>query len=318
MARVNLLDLNEGDRFEDIVLIQSRELRESKQGKPYIHLRVSDKSGSLVGFIWDAGEDLFETVRRSDFARVNARVKSWKDQLQMTIHSIEAVDGSSIDYADFLPKTPFDIDAMFETVREAVTGVSNPHLKTLAERFLGDSSLMEDFRTAPAAASLHHACVGGLLEHVASLVRLIEAVAPLYPQANPDLLIMAAFLHDLGKTRELGWGTSFHYTDAGRLLGHISIGFGMLEEKIREIPDFPEDLALELKHILLSHHSKLEFGSPVLPQTIEAVAFGYLDDLDAKMDQTSKALRDTNERWTTRIPSLDGRMLFQGFSESGT
>jgi 3'-5' exoribonuclease len=190
---------------------------------------------------------------------------------------------SEVDIADFVPATKFDVAEMWAELRGYVESFANPDLKRLVFAFLDDEAIGAAYREAPAAKMLHHAWIGGLLEHVVALVRVCKATAPFYPEVDPDLLVTGAILHDIGKVRELSWGTSFSYTLEGQIVGHISIAQGMLREKIATLPGFPEKLRILVEHMILSHHGKYEFGSPKLPMTPEALLLSALDDLEAKM-----------------------------------
>jgi 3'-5' exoribonuclease len=207
----------------------------------------------------------------------------------MALQRLRFAAESEVDPADYLPATHFDVDEMWAELRGYVERFTNVDLKRLVFAFLDDPAIGSAYRTAPAAKMLHHAWLGGLLEHVLTLVRVCLANAPFYPEVDPDLLVTGAILHDIGKVRELHWKTSFGYTLEGQLIGHISIAQGMLLEKVREIEPFPEKLRILVEHMILAHHGKYEFGSPKLPMTPEALLLNTLDDLEAKMQTMRNA-----------------------------
>jgi 3'-5' exoribonuclease len=202
---------------------------------------------------------------------------------QITVSKLRLAAASEVDTADFVPTTRFDIDEMWTELRGYVDAFQNADLRRLVFAFLDDEAIGAAYRAAPAAKVLHHAWIGGLLEHVVTLLRVCRATAPFYPEVDPDLLVTGAILHDIGKVRELSWGTTFSYTLEGQMIGHISIAQGMLREKIATLPGFPEKLRVLVEHMILSHHGKYEFGSPKLPMTPEAILLSALDDVEAKM-----------------------------------
>jgi 3'-5' exoribonuclease len=270
--------------------------RDTKGGKPYLALTLADKTGQFEARMWDDFADVVGTCSSGCYVKVQGQVSKYQGKFQITINKMRLAAASEIDTADFVPTTRHDIPTMAAELRGYVTEFENEHLKALVTVFLDDSQVGTAFLEAPAAKRLHHAWIGGLLEHVLDLVRVCRATAPFYPEVDPDLLVTGAILHDIGKVRELSWGSSFDYTLEGQLIGHISIAQGMLHEKIAmldtaaitvtqlgETPKlFPQRLRLLVEHMILSHHGKLEFGSPKLPMTPEAMLLSALDDLEAK------------------------------------
>jgi 3'-5' exoribonuclease len=227
------------------------------------------------------------------------------------LHKLRRMQETEIDYSDYLPKTTKDVGELWKTLSEYVAKFENPHLKALVESFMADPEIAEPYRNAPAAKTLHHAYIGGLLDHVVSLFRSCDLVSRNYPQVNRDLLMTGAFLHDIGKTQELTYNRAFGYTTRGQLLGHMVIELEMLQAKLAKLPGFPADLKTLLEHLIISHHGQYEFGSPKLPMFPEALMLHYLDDLDSKME----AMRIHFEReaelegpWTSYNASL-GRPL---------
>jgi 3'-5' exoribonuclease len=270
----------------------AKQARSTKNGAPYIALTLSDKTGQIEARIWDDVE--VQPFDSGEVVAVRGQVCRFNEKLQIKVEKIRRADERDVGRyspADFVPQTERNVDAMWQELEGWVAGFSDPHLKALMEGFLGDKEIAADLREAPAAKGLHHAWIGGLLEHILSLMGICDLAARHYPRVNRDLLLTGVLLHDIGKLRELRWGTSFDYTLEGQLLGHITIGIGMIEEKIAAIPDFPAAKRILVEHLVLSHHGKYEFGSPKLPMTAEAIVLHYLDDLDAKMQTVSGEFR---------------------------
>jgi 3'-5' exoribonuclease len=233
--------------------------------------------------MWEEFASAMATCGEGCFVKVQGQVSKYQGRYQITITKMRLAADSEIDATDFVPATKFDVGEMWAELRGYVDAFANPELKLLVFAFLDDEEIARAYRDAPAAKMLHHAWIGGLLEHVVALVRVCRATAPFYPEVDPDLLVTGAILHDIGKIRELSWGSSFSYTLEGQIVGHISIAQGMLREKIATLPGFPEKLRILVEHMILSHHGKYEFGSPKLPMTPEALLLSALDDLEAKM-----------------------------------
>jgi len=252
-------------------------------GGQYLALTLADKTGSFEARMWEDFADALSTCSSGCYVKVQGRIDKYQGRFQITLSKMRSASESEIDTADFQPTTQYDIAALSSELDTFVDGFTNPHLQALVRRFLDDPDLGPAFRSAPAAKMLHHAWIGGLLEHVVFLLRLAERIAPQYPEVDRDLLMAGAILHDFGKVRELAWKTSFSYTAEGQLLGHITIVIGMLRDKIRLLPEFPDRLRILVEHLILSHHGRFEFGSPKLPMTAEAIVFSAIDDLEAKM-----------------------------------
>ncbi len=259
----------------------NRQVRTKADGSTYLSMTLCDRTGQLEARMWEmegAGE-----FQSGDVIKLRGQVCRYQDRLQIKVDRVRRAESSDFDLADFVPKTTFDIDDLWSRLTAYVDNLQDAHLRSLLRLFLEDEAVAGRLREAPAAKSMHHAWVGGLLEHTVLLMDLCSITAIHYPEVHRDLLIAGAMLHDIGKLDELRWGTSFGYTTEGQLLGHISIGAGMVEEKIAQLPGFPPRLRTLLLHMILSHHGRLEFGSPKLPMTAEAMLLHYLDDLEAKM-----------------------------------
>jgi 3'-5' exoribonuclease len=260
--------------------VSAKQVRSKKDGAPYFVLTLGDCTGQIEAPMWEtegAGE-----FAAGDIIKLRGKVARYREKLQISVERIRKADPGQFDLGDFVPKTERNIDELWAELNRYVAAFTDPHLKALVRSFLDDPEIATAFREAPAAKSMHHAWIGGLLEHVVSLLGICELAAKHY-QVNRDLLLTGAILHDIGKLHELRWGTSFDYTVEGQLLGHITIGLGMIERKIAVLPDFPPALRILVEHVVLSHHGKYEYGSPKLPMIPEAMLLHFLDDMDAKM-----------------------------------
>jgi 3'-5' exoribonuclease len=263
--------------------VTAKQLRSRKDGGQYLALTLGDRTGQIECRMWDGFNEALGGFEQGDIVKVRGEVGRYNGRLQLTLDKLRAAEGEEIELSDYLPQTVFDVEELWMELNRTVESMTNIHLQSLLRAFLGDEEIAKAFREAPAAKNLHHAWLGGLLEHVISLVGLCDLAARHYPEIHRDLLVTGAILHDIGKLSELSWGTSFAYTMQGELLGHITLGVSMIERKLAALPDFPAPLRILVEHLVLSHHGKLEFGSPKLPMIPEAVLLNYLDDLDAKM-----------------------------------
>jgi 3'-5' exoribonuclease len=259
-------------------------VREKKTGGgQYLALTLGDKTGTMEARMWEDFAASVANCSEGCYVKVQGQISKYQGKFQITLTKLRAAAASEVDSADFIPTTKFDVAEMWSELRGYVDAFQNPDLRRLVFAFLDDETIGAAYREAPAAKVLHHAWIGGLLEHVLTLVRVCRAAAPFYPEVDLDLLVTGAILHDIGKVRELSWGTTFSYTLEGQMIGHISIAQGMLREKIATLPGFPEKLRVLVEHMILSHHGKYEFGSPKLPMTPEAILLSALDDVEAKM-----------------------------------
>jgi 3'-5' exoribonuclease len=266
-----------------------KQVRTGKDGGRYLALTLVDRTGQIDARMWDiddAGE--FEA---GDVVKVLGEVCRFNEKLQIKVKKVRRATAGEFELSDFVPQSERDIGEMWAELEGWVASFSDPDLKALLEAFLTDEEIARQLRQAPAAKGLHHAWIGGLLEHILSLMAMCELAVQRYPEVNRDLLLTGVALHDIGKLRELSWGTSFDYTLEGQLLGHITIGIGMIEQKIAGIPNFPAAKRLLVEHLVLSHHGEYEYGSPKLPMTAEAILLHYLDNLDAKMQTVRNELK---------------------------
>jgi 3'-5' exoribonuclease len=292
-------------------VVIGKQVKPKKTGEPYLALTLGDRCGQIEAKMWDNVEDAIDVFEQEDVVKVKGLLNKYKNRFQITIHKLRKMQEPEIDFADYLPKTNKDIGELWRTLAAFVATFQNPHLKALVESFMADPEIAEAYRNAPAAKSLHHAYIGGLLDHVVSLFRSCDLLCRNYPQINRDLVLSGAFLHDIGKIHELAYNRTFSYTTRGQLLGHMIIELEMLQEKLAQFPDFPPELKTLVEHLIISHHGEYEFGSPKLPMFAEALMLHYLDDLDSKLE----SMRAHFEResgvegsWTGYNPSL-GRPL---------
>ena len=292
-------------------VVVSKQIKPKKTGEPYLALTLGDRSGQLEAKMWDNVEEVLNAFEQDDFLKVKGLVNKYKNRFQLTIHKLRKLGESEIEFSDYLPKTTRNIDELWQTLAEFVASFQNPHLKALVQAFMSDQEIAAAYRNAPAAKTLHHAYIGGLLDHVVSLFRACDLVCRNYPQVNRDLLLTGAFLHDIGKIHELAYNRSFSYTTRGQLLGHMIIELEMLQAKLALVPDFPLELKTLLEHLIISHHGEYEFGSPKLPMFPEALLLHYMDDLDSKMEAMRAQFEreaDLESPWTSYNASL-GRPL---------
>jgi 3'-5' exoribonuclease len=281
-----------------------------------LSLVFGDKTGQLEGRVWEPSDPrIAKDFERGDIVKARGSASRFDDRLQMKIDQLRVALPSEVDKTDLLPSTTYDIADLWRQLLSFVESFTNPDLKLLLTTMLADPAIAQAYREAPAAKQLHHAWLGGLLEHVISLCTLADRVAPHYPLLNRDLLMTGVILHDIGKVRELSWEIGFEYTVEGSLLGHIQIGTALAERTIDSLPNFPPRLKTLVLHMILSHHGKLEFGSPKLPMIPEALALSFLDDLDAKMQaiqvEFDKCLREGKgpDEMTGKVWALDQRQL---------
>lgn len=265
-------------------VVVSKQVKPKKTGEPYLALTLGDRSGHLEAKMWDNVEEAMDGFEQDDFIKIKGLINKYKNRFQITIHKLRRLGESEVEFADYLPKTTKDVGELWQTLAGFVATFQDPHLKALVEAFMADPEIAEAYRNAPAAKTLHHAFIGGLLEHVVSLFRSCDLLCRNYPQVNRDLLLTGAFLHDIGKIHELTYNRSFSYTTKGQLLGHMIIELEMLQAKVAQIAGFPEEFKILLEHLVISHHGHYEFGSPKLPMFPEALMLHYLDDLDSKME----------------------------------
>jgi 3'-5' exoribonuclease len=284
LGKIFVRDIRDRAPVDSIFLVKEKITAMAKNGKPYLTLRLMDRSGEVDAKVWDNVDLLSASFDKDDFIYIRSKASVYLGKMQLVISELRKVPEEEVLLADFLPETGRDMEEMTGELAGFIDSMTDIHLKGLLTAFFEDRSFMEAYRSAPAAKGMHHVYLGGLIEHSLAVAKLVDRIAPLYEGVNRDLLIAGALLHDVGKVREMAYVRSFDYTDEGKLLGHIMIGVEMVREKISAISGFPTETAMLLQHMLLSHHGQYEFGSPKLPMTLEATILNYLDDLDSKIN----------------------------------
>ncbi|MDR3629695.1 MAG: HD domain-containing protein [Desulfocapsaceae bacterium] len=298
MQKKSFIDqLKDGDRFDDLFLVKSARLAETKAGKPYLILTVADRSGEISGPVWDNAQAMAEKCQAGGFIRLSGQVQSYRDKLQLKVDTAERLEPEEVDPADFVAASTKNVAEMAEALQLIVRSVQNPFIKKLLGRFFNKGDLWVAFQSAPAAKGIHHAYVGGLLEHCLSMARLADFLAGHYSGVDRSLLLAGALLHDIGKLKELEAEMGLiEYTPEGRLKGHLVIGSEMVASEAAGIRDFPPETLIQIQHLILSHHGRQEFGSPAVPMTVEAFLLSQIDDMDAKMNLMEQLRRKITEQ----------------------
>ncbi|SNB44893.1 3'-5' exoribonuclease YhaM family protein [Geobacter sp. DSM 9736] len=302
MSKVFVSDIRDRSLVDSVFLVKEKITAMAKNGKPYLTLRLMDRTGEVEAKVWDNVDLLAAQFDKDDFVAIRSKATVYLGKMQLVVSELRRMPDQDVVLADFLPETARCIREMEAELHDLLASLTDVHLRRLLQAFVDDPPFMALYRMAPAAKGMHHVYLGGLLEHSLAVARLVDRVVPLYGGINRDLLIAGALLHDVGKVREMAFSRSFDYTDEGKLLGHITIGIEMIQEKILAINGFPPELAMLLKHMLLSHHGQYEYGSPKRPKTLEATILNYLDDLDSKINgirtHMNKEL-ESSSRWTS-------------------
>ncbi|HOC59066.1 MAG: HD domain-containing protein [Syntrophaceae bacterium] len=315
ISKTYLQDIKQGDKIASSFLVAEKNLAYSQKGSAYLNIRLKDKTGETDGKVWDNATEWDRVFKKGEIVFIEGRALSYRNALQISVVTIKPCALEDIDPSDYLPVSKMDTRTMFQELLVFIGAVSSEPLKKLLEAFFLDEKTAELFRRAPAAKGFHHIYLGGLLEHTLSVVRLLDHAADHYPELNRDLLVAGGMLHDIGKIFEFSYDSLVSYSDEGRMIGHLVMGVEMINKKIEAIPDFPPRLALELRHIILSHHGEFEYGSPKRPKTLEALVIHYMDDLDAKLNAfQSFVAADTansDSEWTSYNRFFE-RYLYKG------
>lgn len=314
-------DIKDTQEVSSLFLVKTMRLSETRLGKPFLALELMDRTGELIGRVWDGAERLAAQCPAGAVVRVSGQAQVYKGALQLKVTDIEKVAAEGVDWSRFLPTTPCNIEAMADEVIALIKGLENKEIARLLLAVVQDQPLWKAFMMAPAAKSMHHAYIGGLLEHSLGICRLADRVCALYPTIDRSLLMAGAILHDLGKVKEFSFAVPpFDYSDQGRLLGHMVISLEILQEKMAALPDFPERTAMMIKHLIISHHGRYEFGSPALPMIREAFVLNFIDDLDAKMnylDRLSRQVDPTAYQWTEYQRTMERFLFVTGHAAQG-
>jgi 3'-5' exoribonuclease len=311
MKAAYVSDLTPDTTVTSFFLVCEKELRSTREGKPFLRLELGDRSGAIEARLWDNVEALTLLFERDDVVKVQARVENYKNRLQLVLERIRRAEPAEVDWPDYFPHTAEDIEQLYGRLREHVAAIKNPWLSRLVSGVVEDPEISPRLKRAPAAKMMHHAFLGGLLEHIVSLCDLCRLAAQHYAELDADLLLTGAILHDIGKLDELCYERAIHYTNDGQLLGHIILGLERVTGRMNSIEGFPRDYKTLVKHLLISHHGQYEFGSPKLPMFREALVLHYLDDLDSKMG-AARAVLGTDggeEGWTAFSSALNRRLL---------
>jgi 3'-5' exoribonuclease len=311
MKTAYVTDLLTEQTITSFFLVHEKEVRNTREGRAYLRLELGDRSGTVEARMWEQFEVAAKDIHRDDFVKVQARVEVYRNRPQLAIVQVRIARPEEIDIADYLPHTSGDIEKMWSQLQSYAESIGNPWLKKLVAQLLGDAGVARCYKRAPAAKVMHHAYLGGLLEHVVSLCGAAQLVATHYPELDVDLLFTAAILHDIGKLEELCYERSIAYTTQGQLLGHIVMELETVTRAIDKIDGFPPALKTVVQHLLISHHGEYEFGSPKLPMIREAMVFHYLDDLDSKMAAIRVALATPSgdDEWSSYSSALGRKFL---------
>ncbi len=315
-----LASLRDGDAFEGFYVVRESSFQTAVNGKNYIRMTIADATLSLPANVWDANRELFNLCPAGSIVKILGAAESYKGKAQVRIGRFRPAHESEVNPDDFLPKTKHDIDAMRDDVLALVDSIADRDYKAMAEAFFRDPKLMDAFARSPAARDLHQAFVGGLIEHTLNIARMADAFAA-KARVDRDLLLLGSLLHDIGKIEELSAKFAIDYTDRGKLLGHLFIGAEMISERASAIPNFPREKLSLLQHMILSHHGRYEYGSPVLPKIPEAFALHHLDNLDAKVETCNRlldAIPDPEKTWTDFSRALETQLYRASDRDGGT
>ena len=310
---IRIKEISEGANVDGLFMVKTMSRAETRTGSPYLMLTVMDATGEMAGRVWENADQMVEACPAGGIVRLVGQAQSFKNILQLKINPLTAVPAEKVDITEFLPSTPGDINSMTTELRKIAKSVDNPFLRELLFSFFQNRKFMEQFKNSAAAKNMHHAYIGGLLEHTLAVARLADSTCQLYPTIDRSLLISGAMLHDIGKVEEFSSTSQpCDYTDSGRLIGHLVLGVEMIQKRIDSIPHFPNELAVRLKHLVLSHHGRHEFGSPTVPMMLEAFVLNFLDDLDSKINyinRLSEQAQQENYQWTDYQRTME-RFLF--------
>ena len=319
MTRQYVNQLSDAQPVDEVFRAFGKQLRPNRNGNLYLQVQLSDRTGSVVAMLWNAGDRVYRSFQNGDYVQIEGAAQLYNGTIQIIASRIERVEPTMVDENEFLLAGICDIDQLNQRLKELLRSVTNVHLRNIVESFLVDDEFMELFSKYPAGIKVHHAYTGGLLEHVVKLIELAEFVGKQYSALNGEMLILGAFLHDIGKIGELTMLPDFGYSDEGQLIGHMVMGIRILEDKVREAEELsgepiPDEIVLQLKHMIVSHHGEYEYGSPKLPMTLESIALHYIDSLDAKVQSFTQILQDdpnSDSHWTSYQPNIN-RKLYKG------
>jgi 3'-5' exoribonuclease len=315
LSKTYLADISEGDVVDSYFLVTSRQL-EPFRNKPghYLQLTLADKTGEIRAFAWDRAHEFYQIADEDQVVRAYGSIKDYRGNLQLYIESLALCEEGEFDLAELVPHVDKDIGELEKELFRSIDRVSNPFLRQLLNYFFKNPHCLKLFEKAPGGKRIHHGYLGGLLEHTVEVAKICEFMCTLFPEVDEELLLCGALLHDIGKIREYCYARRIDITDEGKLLGHIMIGDELVSEAINSISNFPADLAVNLRHMLISHHGELEWGSPKRPKTIEAIILHHVDNLDAKVNQFAQIISrhsDDGGNWSNYENTL-GRSIYIG------
>jgi 3'-5' exoribonuclease len=306
--KIFIKELETGMTIETQFVVVEKTKEKAKTGRVYVTVKLADKTGRISGKIWDDAENKYALFEKGDVVLVKGVTSTYKGVLEIHIDSIKKCSAGEFDASDFLPVTDKDRKEMFKKLMNMVDSIENSYLKTLLKNIFSDEKIKNGMMNAPASVNVHHAYVGGLLEHTLNVAHVCKVISELYPSIDSDLVISGALLHDIGKIREYEFSGVIRQTNEGKLIGHIALGMSFVQEMIEKIPDFPEELAVSLLHLIISHHGEYEFGSPKLPQTAEAATLAYADLLDSKVESFIEITNNSDEEWSKYVSFLNRRV----------
>ena len=318
MSRLYVNQLSDGDELDAVLQVREKQLRSNRHGNLYLSLDLGDRTGTINARYWNVTEEQAKGFDAGDFLHVQGKVQLFQGHLQMILTKFNCQQRDQVDLSEFLPSTEKNIDELLADLRQLLGSIKDPSLQALSQAFLMDKELLDAYCRAPAGIRHHHAYVGGLLEHVVCMLKVVDRIADLYPNLNRDLLVMGVFLHDIGKVRELTFAHHFNYTDEGQLVGHIVSGIELVQEKSAVVEQMmgqpiPDDTLRLVKHLILSHHGSIEHGAVKVPMIPEAVALHHLDNFDAKVNSFTSLIRDDPDpeaAWTP-FDHLNGCRIFK-------
>ncbi len=312
LTQKSFFELKENEEITGFCILLKYEIKTASNGNRYLFVEVKDKTKNFTGNMWSGFEEVAKELKLGSLIKIKAKVQSFNNNLNFNIEKLRlAISSDNVDYKDFLPNSDRSIDEMKFELLNFISSINNPHLKTLLQNIFTEE-LLNKYAYAPAAKNWHHAYISGLIEHTLEILKICDLMCSFHAEINRDLLLCGAIFHDLGKLIELDVNYDIHYTDTGKLIGHIVLGAIEIEKQINSIPDFPEKLKAELLHLILSHQGKLEFASPVLPKTLEAIVLYQADELSAKANAYKNAMKNkdaTAGNWTKFI-NLAGTDLY--------
>lgn len=318
MEKQTVQNLKDKDSVDAMFLVKEKNVGVGKNGRAFMVLQLGDSTGSIEGRLWDRVDELTREFELGDVIKVKGQVQLFQNRKQLIVHRLERVDPTQVNFEDFMPKASKDSEDMLVELLQMVRSMKNDHLRQLVIDTLEDPEIKPMVLRAPAAKSIHHAWIGGLLEHILSICRIMDFMGKHYPFLNRDLLLFGAIFHDIGKLWELSYENGISYTDRGRLIGHMQIACELVDKKASRILGFTEELRDICKHIILSHHGKLEYGSPKRPKFMEALVIAMVDDFDSKVSTLKTILdneRSSGEKWSRYNELFDRYFLLDDMNE---